>query len=223
MAAVPRYKTYWVLWWILRLLFPILFRWKIEGLENVPKDRPLIIAPNHISHTDPFFVGEAISIRTKKPVWFMAKPEWLEVPILSWFIKRMHVYPVKRGKVDKQSIEKTLSLLKAGETVLIFPEGTRSLDGRLQDLKQGVAMLAKRSGALIIPVGITGSNKVLTPRSSRFRFFRKVTIRIGAPLSVPESAPKAERETFLPKLHQAIAELLPDENKPTAGRAAVPS
>lgn len=193
-----------------RAFFTLMCRWRVEGIENIPKTGGVIYAPNHTSHLDPPLVGSAGSRRT----FFMAKWELFSVPILGWCIRRTHAFPVSRGSADRQAIRQAEGLLKRGEVVILFPEGTRSEDGRLQDAELGLAMIAARAGVPVVPVGIIGSNRAL-PRGSVFVRPAQITVRFGTPVfcdSVTSS--RVSREVLQPfsdKIMNGIRELLPPD------------
>jgi len=154
---------------------------EVSGTENVPQKGGFILAPNHISYLDPPIAGCCIS----RQVHFMAKEELFEVPILGKLIKITGSFPVKRGTADRQAIRKALELLEKGEVVAIFPEGTRSEDGKLQEPEIGIGMIALKSKAPIVPVALTGTDQVLRRGSKRLRF-AKIKVRIGKPLYFPD-------------------------------------
>jgi 1-acyl-sn-glycerol-3-phosphate acyltransferase len=120
--------------WIARTLFAL----HVEGAAHVPESGPVILAPNHVSYLDPVVVG--VSIR--RPVHFMAKKELSRNPLVGWLLRGLQAYPVTRERVDPSTLKRTLSLLAAGQVVMMFPEGRRG-DGRtLGPAKSGIAAIA---------------------------------------------------------------------------------
>lgn len=176
-----RYWAYWAGCTIFRVLFLILFRWKIIGANNIPRCGPVIVAPNHISYLDPPLVGTAITSVSNRPVWFMAKTELFRNRLFGWLITCCHSYPVKRGKRDIRALRTSLGLLHQGEMIVVFPEGTRSEDGQLQPPELGIALLAVKSKSPVLPMAIIGSNRALPPHSVWIRP-AKIEIRIRKPL-----------------------------------------
>lgn len=176
---------------------------RIEGLEHVPATGPVIVAPNHVSHLDPPIV--ACSVRRK--VAFMAKEELFRNPLFGGLIRSLNAFPVRRGEGDTEAIRKTLERLEAGELVLVFPEGTRG-DGRsLGPFNRGVGMLAKRSGATVVPAGIAGTQRKL-PRGGGPRFAR-CSIVFGPPLdyrTFEEEDRKNARDLFAEALRTSVEE-----------------
>lgn len=188
--------------WIARLFFSL----QVEGLEHVPASGPAILAPNHVSYVDPVVVG--ISVRRR--VHFMAKKELFENRLLGWFLSSLQVYPVSRERVDPSTLKRTLSLLAAGQAVMIFPEGTRG-DGRhLGPSKSGIGVIAARSGAPVIPVFHWGTERIL-PRGTRRIRWAPLRVRFGPPLRFPGDghASREALEVFGSQLMVAIAALRP--------------
>jgi 1-acyl-sn-glycerol-3-phosphate acyltransferase len=191
----------------MRALFAVIFRvfgaWEVRGHENVPKEGAALIAPNHISALDPCLIGCAL----KRPGWFMAKAELFDVWGLSWLIRGMHAYPVKRGSADRAALKRTFDYLKNGELVCVFPEGTRSPDGRLGPVEAGIGMLALKFGAPVIPVGIRGTDQLL-PRHSKTIRRAKVRVQFGPPLHFPSSeGARVDRESCQEAADQVRAAL----------------
>ena len=188
-----------------RAIFRLMGRWRICGKENVPPSGGLILAPNHVSYVDPPLAGSAIG----RKVWFMAKSELFKIPILGLILPRVCAFPVKRGRPDRQALRAALQLLSAGQVVTIFPEGTRSPDGELQKPELGVALLALRSGAPVLPMALIGSDRLL-PQHSPIPRFAKVTVRIGRPLhfSQEDSPSRETMERVAGEVMCSLASLL---------------
>jgi 1-acyl-sn-glycerol-3-phosphate acyltransferase len=140
----------------------------VVGKDNVPKDGGLILCCNHINNLDPPLLGSA----SPRVVHFMAKAELFEVPILGSLVRRVHAFPVKRGSSDKQALKTGMKLLKEGQTIGIFPEGTRSKDGKLSRGLAGAGFFALKSDAAVVPCAIVGTYGV----------FQKQKIIFGKPI-----------------------------------------
>ena len=166
---------------LFRMLFRVLGHWQVSGREHCPPTGPVILAPNHTSYLDPPAAGSGLA----RPVHFMAKQELFRIPILGWVLPRVHAFPVRRGAADRAALRRAEELLARGEIVVIFPEGTRSPDGQLQQPELGIAFVALRTKAPVLPCALTGTNRMLPGDSPLIRP-AKVTIRYGQPLTFPE-------------------------------------
>lgn len=161
---------YYVIVFLVRIAMHIWYDLRIEGRKNIPKGKAFIYASNHRSYADPVLVTLAGRGRFS----FMAKSELFEKKAFGWLIRSLGAFPVERGKGDQEAIERAIGNVKNGTNLLIFPEGTRSKDGRVGRGKTGVALIAARAGADVIPVGITFQGKL--------HFRSKIIVRVGAPI-----------------------------------------
>jgi len=169
---------------------PTLVLWRVRaiGVENVPKRGPLVLAPNHFSQMDHFFIG----LRLRRKVRFMAKSQLFGPPVLTYVYKHGGVFPVRRGHRDEEAFKTAFTILDQGEMLLMYAEGGRSRSGELGEPKAGIGRIALESGAPIVPVAIFGSATVR--RWKRFRF-PKITVQFGEPLTYPvERRPDHERQ-----------------------------
>jgi len=174
-----------VFYWVLKniILGPLVkFLWRpwVEGLENIPEG-PIILAPNHLSFMDSLFMPMMLDRR----VVFLGKSDYFDKWYMSWFFKGVGVIPVRRegGEAGEASLKAGLEQLNKGLAVAIYPEGTRSPDGRLFRGKTGVARMAVRAGVPVIPVGLIGTYDV-QPHNKKLPRFRgiRVGVRFGRPL-----------------------------------------
>lgn len=163
----------------LRVLFRLYNRWEVSGREHVPASGGVLLFANHTSYADPPIVGAAC----RRPVNFMAKAELFEMPVLSGFISRTHAFPVARGAADQQALRRAVRLLNSGEVLLIFPEGTRSQDGRLMDFELGAAFVALAAEAAVVPMGIDGADRLLPP-GKPILLPAKLRVRFGPPVDL---------------------------------------
>jgi 1-acyl-sn-glycerol-3-phosphate acyltransferase len=127
---------------------------KTYGMENIPKKEPFVIVANHASVLDPVLVGYT---SREREVSFMAKEELFRVPLLGYLIRCYDSFPVRRGQWDREAIQKFQDFLRSGKPILIFPEGTRTLDGELQPARKGVGMLLYTARVAVIPAYIAGT------------------------------------------------------------------
>jgi len=166
----------------------LIYRTRAVGRENVPRTGPLILAPNHFSQMDHFFIG----LYLRRKIRFMAKSQMFGTPVLTYIYKHGGVIPIRRGHHDEEAFTTAFTVLDQGGMLLIYAEGGRSRSGELGEPKRGVGRLALESGAPVVPVAIYGSASVR--RWKRLRFPR-VTVEYGEPLSFPqEESPSRERQ-----------------------------
>jgi 1-acyl-sn-glycerol-3-phosphate acyltransferase len=156
----------------------LLYRVRAIGIDNVPKSGPLILAPNHFSQMDHFFVG----IYLRRKIRFMAKSQLFGPPVLTYIYKHGGVIPIRRGHRDEEAFKTAFTVLDQGGMLLIYVEGGRSRTGELGEPKPGIGRIALESGAPVVPVAIHGSESVR--RWKRLRF-PKVTVQFGEPLTFP--------------------------------------
>ncbi|MDR1784403.1 MAG: 1-acyl-sn-glycerol-3-phosphate acyltransferase [Endomicrobium sp.] len=180
---------------IFRLIFSLFYRWRIEGLENVPCLGPAIIVSNHISFFDPPLIGSAI----RRPLYFMAKKELFDIPVLKWIIKQTHAFPIKRDGQDMMAMRKALSLLKEGHLLLMFPEGTRSKNCVMGKARAGAGMLACNAQLPLIPVKLRNTSVMLK--------FRRIDIKFGKPVYPPKSFMKDDYVNLSQKVLNIIASM----------------
>lgn len=194
---------------IFRAFFRLINRWEVSGREHVPARGGVLLIANHTSYADPPIVGSACP----RPVYFMAKAELFDIPVLGFLIRRTHAFPVKRGAADTSALRRGIRLLKEGKVLLVFPEGTRSPDGRLLPLETGAAFVALSSGAQVVPVGVDGADRVLPPHSPLVRP-AKLRVRIGPPVELDDlRGGKVTREAMrlaTERMEKALKELLPE-------------
>lgn len=187
---------------ILRPLFTFLYRIRVTGREHVPETGPCILAANHVSVMDGFFLGIAVT----RQVRFMAKAELHRVPIVKQILEAAGAFPVERGADAGRAIAAGVELLERGACLGVFPEGT-SLPDQKRGYKRGAARLALATGAPLVPVALIGTELTLEPRTHRIRLPR-VHIVIGEALVVPRQEPTEEAATELTaRLEQAIEAL----------------
>jgi 1-acyl-sn-glycerol-3-phosphate acyltransferase len=190
-VQLPYYQAQDYFWW------PIahqLFDFTITGQENVPPDGvPAVFCMNHQSMFDPFLFGLAITHHTGRiggpgrPLHIMAKVELFKIPLVNSYLRWIYAFPVNRGEHDEVAYQKALDLLAQGEIVGMFPEGTLNGGGlNLLEPKIGTARLAIDAKVPLVPIGLSGSEKVL-PKGQKYpNFNAKLTARIGKPITMHE-------------------------------------
>jgi 1-acyl-sn-glycerol-3-phosphate acyltransferase len=190
---------YWVIRFLLRVLSRPYFRISSQGRQDFPARGPCLVVANHASYLDPVLIG----CETPRGLYYMAKAELFRGPIFGWVMRHLHAIPVRRSLADLRCIRHVMGLLKQGEALLVFPEGTRSTDGKLQPFQPGVGLLVESvPGLQIVPVFVKGSFEAL-PRGARFPSPRKIKLMFGTPFNVQLPAEEERR-----KRYQKIAQLL---------------
>jgi 1-acyl-sn-glycerol-3-phosphate acyltransferase len=180
--------TYPLVRFLISLPTLLVYRTRAIGVKNVPKTGPLLLAPNHFSQMDHFFVG----LYLRRQVRFMAKSQMFGPPVLTYIYKHGGVFPVRRGHHDEEAFKTAFTILEQGGMLLVYAEGGRSRSGDLGEPKPGIGRIALESGVPVVPVAVYGSAKVR--RWKRFRF-PKVTVQFGEPIAFPvEKSPSHERQ-----------------------------
>ena len=158
---------------VMFVVFKLLYFMKFEGRENIEKGKNVVLMGNHQCMLDPVCLALCVPDRE---IHFMGKKELWNNKFLGWVFTKVHGFPVDRGNVDMAAIRTAMGVLKEGNTLGIFPEGTRSKTGHMLPLLGGASMLAFKSGCDVVPVYIDGNYKP----------FRRITVRVGKPISMQE-------------------------------------
>ncbi|KML46201.1 MULTISPECIES: lysophospholipid acyltransferase family protein [Cytobacillus] len=178
------------------VLKPI-YRFEVFGKENFPKEGGVLLCSNHIDNLDPPVVG----INAPRPVYFMAKEELFNVPVLGKILPDLNAFPVKRGMSDREALRKGLGILKEGNVLGLFPEGTRSKTGQLGKGLAGAGFFALRSEAHVVPCAIIGPYKA----------FSKLKVVYGKPIDMKELRErKASAEETTELIMSEIRKLIED-------------
>jgi cytidylate kinase len=172
---------------VLRSIARAIVRFRVEGdLAALPKNGPMIMAANHASSADPVLIGAFLNQVLGRPLNWLGKRELVEFPLTGWAFRIAGIHPVDRDAADLEAFRTAMRILEAGQTLAVFPEGTRSQDGALQQVREGVGMLALRSGAPVLPVAVIDSD-ILWPKGKLLpRFGKHVTVRYGTPFVVAD-------------------------------------
>ncbi len=156
---------------IIKPFIKLAYNVRVEGVENLPAEGPLIICANHYSAIDPVILAVSLPYR----IYSMAKAELFNNRFFGWFLRSVGVFPVKRGEADIKSIKTALKLLKEGKIMGMFPEGTRNKTSEIK-AEPGVAMIAIRSQAKVLPIAIISS----------YQFFKPTVVRIGESVTLEQ-------------------------------------
>lgn len=165
----------------------LLWRMEVTGVENIPRVGAVVLASNHRSNLDPFFLGSSFP----RQIHFMAKAELWAFRPLGWVIEKLGTFSVNRGEADRRAVRHALAVLDAGAVLGLFPEGHRQRETDLGEIRAGVTMFSLREGVTTIPVIMRGTDRVVRGRLLRFP---RVRVAFGPPLEVPSTdLPRAER------------------------------
>jgi len=191
---------------LVRAFFRTFFGLRISGSGNLRYRENYIFASNHRSYADPLVVGCALS----RDVWFLAKKELFANRAFAWLIGAYHAIPVDREEIERKTMKRIFELLGEGRSILMFPEGTRSRTGELRDLKAGLGFTAIKSGASIVPVYVTGTDRLFDCLVRR----KRLAVRIGPPIRVnADRLPENRKDEYrvLTGMVQTALRMLKDE------------
>ena len=194
----------------MRVAFRLAVDLHIDGMSNVPRTGPLIVAINHSSFIDPLLVGSFVP----RDVVMMSKSENFHLPFWGPIVTWYGAFPIHRGEADREAIKKALEVLREGGALLMAPEGTRSVDGQLQAGHDGLALIAARTRAPVLPFVIAGAK----PVSRNVRRLKRSTVhvQVGQPLLFEGRNPRPSREElarFTDQIMLRMAALLPPEQR----------
>jgi 1-acyl-sn-glycerol-3-phosphate acyltransferase len=180
----PGQPIWRILWW--HLLHALSYLWiapcyhyRAWGVHHIPRQGPVILISNHQSFLDPILVGLAGHHRQ---FYAMARSTLFEHPVLSWLIRSLNAIPINRNEADTAAMRKCLDVLHRNHALLVFPEGTRTLDGSTQQFSPGTMLLIKRSGAMVVPVAIEGAFDAWPKGRSLPRCHGRIGVQYGQPI-----------------------------------------
>lgn len=194
-------------------------RVRIDGDASlIPRSGPVILAANHISNADAVIIGAWLTPRLGRRIHWLGKKEMFEWPVVGWMARNGGVVPVDRGGADVEAFRLAQRVLDAGHVLMVFPEGTRSPTGELQVPKDGLAMLALRSGATIVPIGVSNTDRVWPRGTFLPRPGKHATMRIGEPFRLDDVLPegldrRAQKAEATNVIMRRIAALLDERHR----------
>ena len=209
--------VYGFLWVLVRAVAWLCFRYRVVG--QVPKAGGFLVAANHASYFDIPLLGCGMWRRA----WYLGRSDLFPVPGLNGILQWLGWIPLKLGRLDRKAFDKAVALIKQGNVVVIFPEGSRSLDGRLGEAKAGLGMIVAQTDCPVVPAYLDGTFEVLPIGSKRPRF-HPVTVRFGEPLNFPKPGQEGENKKFYQEVSRtvmeriaALGEVEPPSHRPPAG------
>lgn len=204
--------VYGILWALTRAIGWIYFRYRVEG--QIPSTGGLLVAANHASYLDIPLLGCGM----KRRAWYLGRSDLFPVPVLNGILRSLGWIPVRLGRLDREAFGKAISLIQAGEVVVIFPEGGRSHDGHLRPPKAGIGVIVSKTGCPVVPAYLKGTFDVL-PTGARWPRWHQVTLRFGKPIAFEtgERKEKAETKQFYEQVSRTVIEQIA-----TLGEVPVP-
>ena len=194
------------------------FRMQTRGVENLPAERPYLLVANHASHGDAFIASTALPTRARRDLFFLGYTGWVEGGFKGILARALHVIPVDTGRNLTRALQLGAAGLRLGRILLVFPEGERSVDGRVREFKSGTAVLIRGTRAPVVPVAIVGSYECWGRHRARPRPGR-VTVAFGKPIDfsdwiTPDEA--ADHARITAELQERVAELLQEYGGPAS-------
>jgi 1-acyl-sn-glycerol-3-phosphate acyltransferase len=168
---------YWLGYHLSHIVGRLFFHFRVIHRERMIQRGPAILAMNHQSYLDPPLAGTA----SDRAIYFLARRTLLNVPLLGWLLPKLNVIPVDQEGVDRGAMKALIRVLKAGNAALVFPEGSRTLDGKLQPAEPGLGLVIAKTLAPVVPMRIFGAHKALPRSGGRLRFV-PITVVIGEPI-----------------------------------------
>ncbi|MBI3875339.1 MAG: 1-acyl-sn-glycerol-3-phosphate acyltransferase [Verrucomicrobia bacterium] len=179
--------SYFLTWSLCRLVFATYFRWRIFHPERVPLAGPVILAANHASYLDPPFIGSAL----KRPINYLARDTLFRWPLFGAYLRSLNVVPVDRDGGGAAGLKGILDRLLAGGGIILFPEGTRTRDGKLQPARSGIGLTVIKSAAPVVPVRVWGTFDAWS-RHGKFPRPCRVTVKYGHPMMFEKERAEAK-------------------------------
>ncbi len=184
-----RARWFWFGRWLCRVFCLAFFRLRVYGKENVPVKGPFVLVSNHQSYLDPMFCGAPL----KRHLSFIARDSLFSNWFFGWMISSVNTIPVKRGRADLSAIKKVIGVLKRGKGVCLFPEGTRTSDGKIAPLKPGFGFLCRRVEAAVVPAVIDGAFECW-PRHKKLFSPGRIVVCYGKAISAGQVKSMSDEE-----------------------------
>ncbi len=206
--------TYAFMRWLMRAMTRtyLIRLFKVVGADNVPRVGPVMICPNHSANLDPPMVPAFVP---RGDTWSMAKSEYFKGGFIAWIFRQYHAFPVVRHTADRAALRRAFEILKWGQALIVYPEGTRVEAGVLAEPEPGAGFIAQRAMCTVVPVGLSGTRECL-PKGARWPRRTHVSVTFGKPFVVLTKRPdgtKISRQDAADAIMLEIAELLPEHQK----------
>ena len=195
--------AYYVGWCSFRALFQLYFRWRVYNVERAPLEGPVILASNHASYLDPPLVGAGL----RRHINYLAREDLFQVPVMGWVLRQWQVVPVDRDGGGAAGLRAILDRLLAGGAIILFPEGTRTRDGKLQSVRSGIGLTVIKSRAPVVPVRVFGTFEAYG-RHLRFPRPHRVAVKYGQPMRFEQLRAEAKvcSKARLKEIYQQVAD-----------------
>lgn len=186
----PKMRWFRFARWFCKVFCIVLFRFRVHGKENVPESGAFLLVSNHQSFLDPLFCG----ILLKRPLYFLARNTLFKNRFFGWLIASMNTIPVRRGEADISAIKTVISKLKAGHGVCLFPEATRTKDGKIAAFKPGFGLLCRRGFAAVVPTVIDGAFECWPRDKKLFSVGKEIVVSYGPAITAEQVKNMSDRE-----------------------------
>ena len=195
---------YWVGYHVSRLIARVFFRFRILHRERMIQSGPLILAMNHQSYFDPPLAGNACD----RSIYYLMRRNLLDVPLLGWFVSKLNVIPVDQEGIDRRALKTLIQVVRAGHGALVFPEGSRTLDGNLQPGLPGIGLVIAKTRAPVVPMRIFGAHEALPRGSGRPRLFHPITVVVGEPIHFSDADLQGNGKEVYGRLSQQVMDAI---------------
>jgi 1-acyl-sn-glycerol-3-phosphate acyltransferase len=194
---------YFTIYHLTRLIARVFFRFRVLHRERLIQEGPVILAMNHESYLDPPFAG----IACRRAIYFLARKSLLDVPVLGWVLPKLNVIPVNQEGGDRSALKALIRILRANHCALVFPEGSRTLNGKLQPPLPGLGFVIAKTLAPVVPMRIFGAHRALPRGGGKLRFC-PITIVVGEPLRFSAADVDGNGREVYPRLSQRVMDAI---------------
>jgi 1-acyl-sn-glycerol-3-phosphate acyltransferase len=194
---------YFTIYHLTRLIARVFFRFRVLHRERLIQEGPVILAMNHESYLDPPFAG----IACRRAIYFLARKSLLDVPVLGWVLPKLNVIPVNQEGGDRSALKALIRILRANHCALVFPEGSRTLNGNLQPPLPGIGFVIAKTLAPVVPMRIFGAHRALPRGGGKLRFC-PITIVVGEPLRFSAADVDGNGREVYPRLSQRVMDAI---------------